>query len=69
MMGTSDPQPLMFYHTNLEQFVTTDHPMRRIRPLTDTDCIRTLCEPLYADAGRPSILRMSSGWPSAPGSG
>ena len=55
MMGTSDPQPSMFYHINLEQFVTADHPMRKIRPLIDTDRIRTLCEPLYADAGRPSI--------------
>ena len=55
MMGTSDPQPSMFYHINLEQFVTADHPMRKIRPLIDTDRIRTLCEPLYSDAGRPSI--------------
>ncbi len=40
---------------NLEQFVTADHPMRKIRPLIDTDRIRQLCEPLYADVGRPSI--------------
>lgn len=55
MMGTSDPQPSMFYHINLEQFVTADHPMRKIRPLIDTDRIRQLCEPLYAETGRPSI--------------
>jgi transposase len=55
MMGTSDPQPAMFYHINLEQFVTADHPMRRIRPLIDTERIRQLCAPLYADTGRPSI--------------
>jgi transposase len=55
MMGTSDPQPSMFYHLNLEQFVTADHPMRKIRPLIDTDRIRTLCAPLYAETGRPSI--------------
>ena len=55
MMGTSDPQPSMFYHINLEQFVTADHPMRKIRPLIDTDRIRTLCEPLYSEVGRPSI--------------
>jgi transposase len=55
MMGTSNPQPSMFYHLNLEQFVTADHPMRKIRPLIDTERIRTLCEPLYADTGRPSI--------------
>ena len=55
MMGTFDPQPSMLYHINLEQFVTSDHPMRKIRPLIDTDRIRTLCEPLYSDAGRPSL--------------
>jgi transposase len=55
MMGTADPQPSMFYQINLEQFVTADHPMRKIRPLIDTDRIRQLCEPLYADTGRPSI--------------
>lgn len=55
MMGTSDPQPSLFYHINLEQFVTADHPMRKIRPLIDTARIRQLCEPLYADRGRPSI--------------
>jgi transposase len=55
MMGTSDPQPSMFYHINLEQFVTADHPMRKIRPLIDTARIRQLCEPLYAETGRPSI--------------
>lgn len=55
MMGTSDPQPSMFDHINLEQFVTADHPMRKIRPLIDTERIRQLCEPLYAETGRPSI--------------
>jgi transposase len=55
MMGTADPQPSMFYHINLEQYVTADHPMRKIRPLIDTARIRQLCAPLYADMGRPSI--------------
>ena len=55
MMGTADPQPSMFYHINLEQYVTADHPMRKIRPLIDTARIRALCAPLYADIGRPSI--------------
>lgn len=55
MMGTSDPQPSLYYHISLEQFVTADHPMRKIRPLIDTARIRQLCEPLYADTGRPSI--------------
>jgi hypothetical protein len=55
MTGISDPQPSMFYHINLEQFVTTDHPMRKIRPLIDTAHLRQLCEPLYSEVGRPSI--------------
>ena len=55
MMGTSDPQPSMCYHINLEQCVTADHPIRKLRPLIDTDRIRTRCEPLYSDEGRPSI--------------
>lgn len=55
MMGTSDPQPSFFYNINLEQFVTADHPMRKIRPLIDTNRIRKLCEDLYSDEGRPSI--------------
>ena len=55
MMGTADPQPSMFYHINLEQYVTADHPMRKIRPLIDATRIRQRCEPLYAEAGRPSI--------------
>lgn len=55
MMGRSDPQPALFYQINLEQFVTADHPIRKIRPLIDTVRIRQLCAPLYADTGRPSI--------------
>jgi transposase len=55
MMGTSDPQPSMFYQITLEQFVTADHPVRKIRPLIDTDRIRQICQPLYAEEGRPSI--------------
>lgn len=56
MMGTADPQPSRFSHINLEQFVTADHPMRKIRPLLDPVRIRWLfCEPLYAKTGRPSI--------------
>lgn len=39
MMGTADRQLAMFYHINLEQFVTADHPMQKIRPLIDTERI------------------------------
>jgi len=50
MMGTSGPQPRMFSHINPEQFVTGDHPLRKIRLLIDTDHIRMLCERLYSEA-------------------
>jgi transposase len=55
MMGTADPRPSMFSHINLEQYVPANHPMRKIRPLIDTVRIRQLCEPHYAETGRPSI--------------
>jgi transposase len=55
MMGTADPQPSMFYQITLEQCVTADHPMRKLRPLIDTVRLRQLCEPLYSEGGRPSI--------------
>lgn len=55
MMGTSDSQPSMFTHINLEQVVTDDHPRRKIRPLIDMARIRQLCAPLYAETGHPSI--------------
>ena len=55
MMGTSDPQPSMFSHITLEQCVTADHPVRKIRPLIDTERIRQICQPLSAEEGRPSI--------------
>jgi transposase len=55
MMGTADPPPSRCSHINLEPYVTADHAMRKIRPLIDTARIRQLCEPLYAETGRPSI--------------
>ena len=55
MMGTTEPQPSMFYNINLDQFVSDDDPFRRIRGLIDADRIRRLCKPLYSDEGRPSI--------------
>lgn len=35
MMGTADPQPSLFSHINLEQYVIADHPMRKIRLFSD----------------------------------
>lgn len=67
MMGTADPQPSMFYHINLEQYVTADHPRRKIRLLIDAERIRQLCEPLYAETGRPSIRPSNCSWRSSAG--
>jgi hypothetical protein len=45
----------MFYNIQLEQFVSEDDPLRKIRSLIDTNRIRELCKPLYSDQGRPSV--------------
>ncbi len=56
MMGQADEQRRLFYGIRLEDLVPADHPLRRIRPLIDTERIRALCRPLYCpDNGRPSI--------------
>jgi transposase len=55
MMGDSNPQPSMFYNLSLETYVPEDHPLRRIRPLIDSEAIRRECRHLYAPIGRPSI--------------
>ncbi len=56
MMGQADGRRKLFYGIQLEDLVPGDHPLRRIRPLIDTERIRALCRPLYCpDNGRPSI--------------
>jgi hypothetical protein len=65
MMGISDPQPSMFYHINLEQFVTADHPMRKIRPLIDTARLRQLCEPLIPRSAVHRFRRSNCFWPES----
>src|SRR6266704_2771022 len=55
MMGDSNPQPSMFYTLSLETFVPQDHPLRRIRPLIDSEAVRRECRHLYSPIGRPSI--------------
>lgn len=56
-VGTSHPQPSMFSHINLDQFVTSGQPHAEdpAIALIDTDRIRALCEPFYSDTGPPSI--------------
>ena len=56
MMGVSDTQKEMFHTVQITELVPEDHPLRKIRPLLDTDRIRQLCSPFYCeDNGRPSI--------------
>jgi transposase len=56
MMGSARPEKSMFHAVILEDLVPQDHPLRRIRPLVDTERIRELCKPFYSeDTGRPSI--------------
>jgi hypothetical protein len=55
----------MFSHINLEQLVTADHPIRKIRPLIDMARLRQLCAPLYSEVGRPSIPPRNYFWLSS----
>ena len=47
----------MFSYVSLEQRVSTDHPLREVRKVTDTamGSLSTEFDALYADSGRPSI--------------
>jgi transposase len=56
MMGVNDTQKGMFHTVQICELVPEDHPLRKIRPLIDTERIRQLCAPFYCqDNGRPSI--------------
>jgi transposase len=56
MMGNSDTQRNIYHTVQIEHLVPEDHPLRKIRPLVDTEEIRRLCRPHYClDNGRPSI--------------
>lgn len=56
MMGTAQTQKNIFHTVQIEDLVPADHPLRKIRPLVDTERIRELCKDLYCpDNGRPGI--------------
>ena len=57
MRGNDEQQSAVFSYINAEQRIAADHPLRRIRGLTDA-ALRQLSpdfERLYAAGGRPSI--------------
>ena len=37
MRGTSEPQPIMIAYVNLEKRVPIDHPLRKIKVMTDEE--------------------------------
>ncbi len=56
MMGSADGQKNIFHTVQIEDLVPAGHPLRRIRPLINTDRIRSLCADFYCENnGRPSI--------------
>ncbi len=57
MRGDEERQEAVFVFDSLEDRVPADHPLRRIRRLTDTALrdLDPLFEELYAETGRPSI--------------
>ena len=57
MLGDDKQQAAMFSYVTMEQRIAPDHPMRRIRTLTDRALARMDAEfdGLYSEMGRPSI--------------
>jgi transposase len=57
MRGDDKQQAAMFSYVTMEQRIAPDHPMRRIRTLTDRALARMDAEfdGLYSEMGRPSI--------------
>src|SRR5437764_14432996 len=57
MRGIDHQQSDMFSFLSPEQRVRTDHPLRRVRAMTDEilNSMSPLFDALYAEGGRPSI--------------
>jgi len=57
MRGNDNPQEAMFSYVSMEKRVPQDHPLRRIRAMTDTALqgMSPQFDALYARLGRPSI--------------
>ena len=57
MRGIDHQQSDMFSYLSPEQRVRTDHPLRRVRAMTDEilNSMSPLFDAMYAERGRPSI--------------
>ena len=57
MRGNDEQQGAVFSYVNAEQRIAADHPLRRIRAMTDAGLRELSAEfdALYAAGGRPSI--------------
>lgn len=57
MRGDDKQQAAMFSYVTMEQRIPADHPMRRIRAMTDgaLKAMEAVFAEMYADTGRPSI--------------
>ena len=57
MMGQQEPnQPKLFYYSiNIEQRISQDHPLRKVKALVDFDFVSKLVEPLYGYNGNVSV--------------
>jgi len=57
MRGNDNQQEAMFSYVSMEKRVPQDHPLRRVRAMTDTALrrISPQLDALYAQTGRPSI--------------
>jgi hypothetical protein len=57
MRGVDRKQQSLFSYISIEERIATDHPLRRMKQLTDT-VLATMSQQLdeiYAEGGRPSI--------------
>ena len=57
MRGEVDPQSSMFHYFSVESRIPADHPLRRVKKLTESalSAISAELDGLYARTGRPSI--------------
>jgi len=55
MIGTQVASPRLFYDFCLDDYVPSDHLLRRIDQFLDLESVRAELRPFYSKIGRPSI--------------